>query len=274
MSYVMRRTIAGKTIEVEKYYTNNYKRKGIKRGDKVKPTTEGQKKINSRTAERKLRQLINANFEEGDIHLILDYIRVEGEPDRTAEEMRHDIDIFLRECRKEYRKAGLEFKYVHVMEIGERGARHHHLIVNRIATEILQKCWNKAYKKQNKIKAFNLDNSGNYAKLASYLIKYTDKHRKKEDEALQKKRWNASKNLKRPEPEIKVISERDFFKIEPKPIKGYYVDKDSVCVGIHSPEYYGYGFMRYILVQLDSNNKPLKTRETIEAGEQYDKWKS
>lgn len=91
---------------------------------------------------------------------------------------------------------------------------------------------------------------------------------------MQKKRWNASKNLKRPEPEIKVISERDFFKIEPKPIKGYYVDKDSVCVGIHSPEYYGYGFMRYILVQLDSNNKPLKTRETIEAGEQYDKWKS
>lgn len=47
-----------------------------------------------------------------------------------------------------------------------------------------------------------------------------------------------------------------------------------MCVGIHSPEYYGYGFMRYILVQLDSNNKPLKTRETIEAGEQYDKWKS
>ena len=139
MSYYKRTTIAGKTIEVEKYYNNNHKKKGIKRGDKVKPTTEGQKKINSRNAERKLRQLINANFEEGDIHLILDYIRVEGEPDRTAEEMRHDIDIFLRECRKEYRKAGLEFKYIHVMEIGERGARHHHLIVNRIATEILQK---------------------------------------------------------------------------------------------------------------------------------------
>ena len=135
----MRRTIAGKTIEVEKYYTNNYKRKGIKRGDKVKPTTEGQKKINSRNAERKLRQLLNANFEEGDIHLILDYIRVEGEPDRTAEEMRHDIDIFLRECRKEYRKAGLEFKYVHVMEIGERGARHHHLVINKTNVEILQK---------------------------------------------------------------------------------------------------------------------------------------
>ena len=48
-------------------------------------------------------------------------------------------------------------------------------------------------------------------------------------------------------------------------VKGYYIDKDSVCIGIHSPEYYGYGFMRYILVQLD--NKPVKLQKTIEAGE-------
>ena len=72
---------------------------------------------------------------------------------------------------------------------------------------------------------------------------------------MQKKRWNASKNLKRPEPEIKVISEHDFYRTEPRSIKGYYIDKDSVCVGIHSSEYYGYGFMRYILVRLNPNNK-------------------
>ena len=82
---------------------------------------------------------------------------------------------------------------------------------------------------------------------------------------MQKKRWNASTNLKRPEPEIKVISEHDFYRTEPRSIKGYYIDKDSVCIGIHSPEYYGYGFMRYILVQLD--NKPVKLQKTIEAGE-------
>lgn len=45
----------------------------------------------------------------------------------------------MRECRKEYRKAGLEFKYIHVMEIGKKGARHHHLVVNKIDTEILQR---------------------------------------------------------------------------------------------------------------------------------------
>ena len=62
MSYYKRTTIAGKTIEVEKYYNNNHKKKGIKRGDKVKPTTEGQKKIKSINAEIKFRHLINANF--------------------------------------------------------------------------------------------------------------------------------------------------------------------------------------------------------------------
>ena len=60
-----------------------------------------------------------------------------------------------------------------------------------------------------------------------------------------------SKNLKVPEPQIEVISERSTFQTKPKAIKGYYVDKDSVRCGIHSPEYYGYGFVRYILVKLE-----------------------
>ena len=65
------------------------------------------------------------------------------------------------------------------------------------------------------------------------------------------KRWNCSKNLVRPEPEIRIISDRAWFKSEPTAIKGYYVDKDSVSKGVHSPEYYGYGYMRYTLVKLE-----------------------
>ena len=171
MPYVERVTKAGNTIEIERYFTSRYKKKGISRGDKVKPTKEEQEKVNTRQAERKLRILINANYGYGDYHLVLDYIRRKGEPDRTPEQMRQDIDVFLRECRKEYRKAGLEFKYIHVMEIGKKGARHHHLVVNKIDTEILQRCWYKAYEGHNRVKVFPLDDSGNYADLASYLIK-------------------------------------------------------------------------------------------------------
>lgn len=106
MPYVERVTKAGNTIEIERYFTSRYKKKGISRGDKVKPTKEEQEKVNTRQAERKLRILINANYGYGDYHLVLDYIRRKGEPDRTPEQMRQDIDVFLRECRKEYRKAG------------------------------------------------------------------------------------------------------------------------------------------------------------------------
>lgn len=187
MPYVERITRAGKTIEVERYFTSRYKKPGIKRGDKVKPTKEQQVKVNTRQAERKLRILMNANFGYGDYHVILDYIREKGKEPRSREQMREDIDIFLRELRKEYRRQGKELKYIHVMEIGEKGARHHHLVINQIDTKILQQCWYKAYEGHNRVKVFPLDDTGNYAKLASYFIKYTDKHRTKEDGALQGK---------------------------------------------------------------------------------------
>ena len=73
-------------------FTSRYKKKGISRGDKAKPTKEEQEKVNTRQAERKLRILINANYGYGDHHLVLDYIRKEKEqPDRTPEQMRQDI---------------------------------------------------------------------------------------------------------------------------------------------------------------------------------------
>ncbi len=126
------------------------------------------------------------------------------------------------------------------------------ILAEQVATvAFLQRCWYKAYEGHNRVKVFPLDDSGNYAKLASYFIKYTDTHRTEADGALQGKRWNCSKNLVRPEPEIRIISDRAWFKSEPKAIKGYYVDKDSVSKGVHSPEYYGYGYMRYTLVKLE-----------------------
>jgi len=45
MPYVERVTKAGNTIEIERYFTSRYKKKGISRGDKVKPTKEEQEKV-------------------------------------------------------------------------------------------------------------------------------------------------------------------------------------------------------------------------------------
>lgn len=263
MPYVKRTTRAGRTVEVEYYYTSRYNRKGQHRADKIKPTEEAQKKINKRQAERKLRLLINGNFSYGDYHVVLDYIRKPNTPDRSKEEMKQDIAVFLREARKLYRKNGKELKYIHVMEIGEKGARHHHLVINKLDTELLQQAWYKAYDGHNRIKVFPLDDSGNYADLAAYLIKYTDEHRTEEDGALMGKRYNCSKNLVRPEPEYEIVTSRSYYKVSqnPQAPKGYYIIPDSIEQGITSPEYYGYGWYRYTMIKLEQGGQDEKHRK-------------
>ena len=93
MPYVERITKAGKTIEIERYFTSRWKKKGIARGDKVKPTKEEQKKVNTRKAERTLRLELAENFQDGDYHIDFGYIRKKGVPPRSREQMRKDADV-------------------------------------------------------------------------------------------------------------------------------------------------------------------------------------
>jgi hypothetical protein len=53
-------------------------------------------------------------------------------------------------------------------------------------------------------------------------------------------------------PEYRIVSEAQWFKAEPRAIKGYYVDKNSISKGVHNPEYYGYGYFRYTLIKNSS----------------------
>lgn len=248
MPYVESVCRAGRTIEIERYYTARYGQKGQTRSQRVKPTEEEQKKINLRQAEKKLRRLINGNFSPGDYHVVLSYQRNKGDPHRTPEEMRDDIGKFLRQLRTVYRQRGKELKYIHVMEVGAHGARHHHLVINAFEVSGIQKCW-----PHGRIHVNPLDNTGNYKELAAYLIKYSSRTIDTEDR-LQGKRWNASKNLVHPVPKVKVISDRAFFKTEasvPYRYRGkYQIDKNSVSVGVNNPEYSGYGYFRFTLVQL------------------------
>lgn len=250
MPYIQRIVKAGKTIEIERYYAPNYLKRGMHRGDRVKPTREEQRKVNTRKAERQLRILMNANFKGGDFHIVLNYIRRKDEEPITRQQMKDDIAKFLRAMRKEYKAAGQELKYIHVAEIGSKGARHHHLVVNYIDTRTIQKCW-MAAGQQTRPKIYPLDDSGQYKKLAAYFIKYTDKTIGT-DQATQGRRWNPSRNLYRPEPQYRLITDRAWYRAEPKipyKLKGkYYVDLETVENGVHNPDYSGYGFFRYTLI--------------------------
>ena len=56
MPYVKRTTTAGKTVEIEYYYTSRYQKKGQKRADKVKPTREESRAIKEEVSKIEERQ--------------------------------------------------------------------------------------------------------------------------------------------------------------------------------------------------------------------------
>lgn len=246
MPYIESVCKAGNTIEIERYYTARYGRRGQKRSQRRKPTSEEQRQINNRLAEKKLRRLINANFVPGDYHLVLSYDHPKGTEPRTPEEMKEDIRKFLRGMRKEYRFMETELKYIHVPEIGKKGARHHHLIINKVDAAIICRNWKHGFVHINP-----LDSSRNYVKLASYLIKYANETVGTE-QGITGKRWNASRNLIHPQPVVKQITSREWFRTSatvPHKYKGRYeVDKATIESGTISPEYGGYGYFRYTLV--------------------------
>ncbi len=254
MPYIIEIVQAGRTVEVQKYYSSRYGKKGIKRGKNRSITKEEQRRVNKRAAEKKLRRIINENFQEGDTHLVLDYRKDRRPADRK--QMRADADDFLREMRKLYKGLGIPFKYIHVMEIGKKGALHHHLIINtpeEISQREIVRCW----KGRGRTHHNPLDDTGQYAQLAAYLIKQSD-GMLKEPDALQGKRWNSSRNLRKPRILKKEpVKDRGWYnrvaRLPKKLEKSYYLDGDSIREGIH--EKTGYTFFEYAFVKINETWK-------------------
>ena len=170
--------------------------------------------------------------------------------------MRADADDFLKEMRKLYKSLGIPFKYIHVMEIGKKGALHHHLVINT-PEGVSQRAITKAWKGRGRTHFNPLDDTGQYAKLAAYLIKQSDGMLKDPD-ALQGKRWNSSKNLRKPTVIRKEpIKDRGRYnrvaKLPKKLADSYYLDGDSIQEGIH--ERTGYTFFSYTFVRINQTWK-------------------
>lgn len=238
MPYIKKRVEAGRTCEIIKTHSFRYGKKNVQRQRNKNPTREKQKEINERNARDKLRWLINSNFGENDIHLVLTY-RKEVRPD--PEEAKHQLANFLRRLREHYKRDGTELKYIAVTEWKGR-AIHHHLIINSTDVRQIIKLW-----KYGKMRPSYLDSTGQYGQLANYLIKETSKTFRAEDSQAGK-RWQQSKNLKKPKITTEIVKAYSW-KADPKPEKGYYVVPDSVVEGVNDVT--GYPFQRYTMIKLE-----------------------
>jgi hypothetical protein len=240
MAYIKKVWRTGDVIEVEKNHTGRYGAPGQKRGGRTKPTREQIRRQNERNAEKKLRRLINSNFREDDLHLILTYKREERPSPQLA---RDKLKKFLEKLRNRYKKYGKELKYIVTTE-WEGKAIHHHLILNDLVTgkittnKMVRELW-----EWGRPMFSLLDDTGDYKDLAEYIIKETAK-RFREEENPNKQRYSCSRNLIRPQPEVEIVKASTFCK-DPKPMRGYYIVKDSLVTGVNP--YTGFLYQFYTM---------------------------
>ncbi|MCB6992911.1 hypothetical protein LI177_05350 [bacterium 210820-DFI.6.37] len=234
---IYRDTIAaGRTLMVRCMASARIKtEKGQKRKERRNPTPEAVQKINLKNAIWKLCVLLNTYFQKGDLHLTLTYAY---EP--SKEQARKDLDKLIRKLRDHHKKNNRSFRWIAVTEYSHKRI-HHHVVCSKTDLDTIEKLWTHGWATPK-----FLDASGNYIKLAEYLIKETDKTFR-EDDSPNKTRYRRSRNMPLPEAKREVISDR-IMENGPEEIKGYYVDQDTVHTYEHA--ILGVECMQYIMVSL------------------------
>lgn len=233
-----RRTKAGTTIGVCQYRkAGNHKGKREKKGNE---TSQAQKEGNLRRATMNLTWLLNTNFRDGDILVTLDY-KKENSP-KDSERMNKDFTNFYDRLKRRMKKAGkAPPKYIRVVEVGPKGGRHHHFVMQEIELADIRECW-----KAGGVHVDPLYTDGNYRKIAEYFVKYAKKTMDTEGK-LSKKLWYPSRGLKKPKVgKQKDIKSRDIGQVRVP--KGYYLDQESVKHGMS--RYDGHETFFYILVRI------------------------
>ena len=204
--YTRQRTYAGLSMELEVRARN---RKGnLHREKRQNPTPEAMQNYNDKMAERNLRLLIGTNFGKGCGHFVLTY---DGEtPDiHTAKDK--IVPNFVERLRRRLKKQGKELKYIIVTEY-EAKRIHHHMILNTLDLEMVTDVWREGF-----VRVTPLDRSGDYRRLAHYLIKETKRTFRKYGG----KRWSPSKNLEKPKFEKPKEVKRWNVNKPPREYKGY-----------------------------------------------------
>lgn len=220
--------MAGKTIYQNIKVPSG--RHSDRRKPRKNPTSEKVQKNNDRIAARNLTLLINHNFFEGSSHCVLTHAGAEP----TNEKAKRLLKSFIRKMQAAMKKMGQELKYIAVTEYKHERI-HHHIIVNTLDIRLVKEIWRNGY-----VKMVALDDTGNYQKLAEYLIKETSKTFREEG-SVNKRRWTGSRNLIRPVIKREVVSE-SMLSEDPKPLKGYYIPEvrryEHPVTGLEHIEYF------------------------------------
>ena len=185
--------ISGNVVEIRRCMLSS--RQALAVGKKRAPRTAGnssKKKIdaNEREAVKRLARIINCNFRPGDLWLTLKYS--DDRLPADLDEADKTIAKFLRKVRAAYKKE-TEQKLRYILctsetstKTGSKTRLHHHLVMDRMAYEIICRYWPQA-----EISYSLLDGRGDHTALAKYIVRNFG------GEA-GRKRWSCSRGLDKP----------------------------------------------------------------------------
>lgn len=240
----------GSCNEYEYTWAGNYGAKGEKRAPKKKPTKEQIEKQNQRNREIRMRRLLILNFSPGDYWVTLKYkAGYRPEPD----EVKRNVRNFINRLRNRYKSRGMPLKFVVRMEIGKFGGVHIHMVVNEIGGtgKLIAKEWEKVQQNAG-VNIQYLRDEGDFDALAKYITKKPKGKALEQismfepEEQKQFVSYSCSRNLIRPEPEVRECKHwtmRRILQDGPKPTPGYYIDKSTIVQGINP--FTGYSYLRY-----------------------------
>jgi hypothetical protein len=252
-SYICKTVYAGNVIEKQKYFAPRGPGVKLARGKNISATSEEQWVVNEKRSIQNLYYLILVNFGKEDIRLDLTY----RNPAPSPEQAKILFDKFVRKVRDLYKKSGHTLKWIATTE--HDGHRiHHHVLLNNIG--LTRKDYNALWDHAElSYKAFRYYDGGveDAQRLSKYLVKETRETFCRKD-AIQKRRWRSSRNLKKPIIKKEVIHCKGWTD-KPKPKKGYYVQ--TVQFGYTA---FGYPFQFYRMIREDEEGEPYqKKRRTI-----------
>ena len=236
--HIRKRYYFDSSIEVEEYHRGKNGAPGLPREKRKKPTKEQMEIVNQKNREKKTRRLIKWNFRENDYWITLTYKR-EKRPE-SMEKAKKDLERFREKLRKIWKKENAELKWIATIEIGSKGGVHVHMIINRIqdGDVEIQKAWT-----HGRAHIDLMYEDGGFQALAEYIVK----RRPGEN-----KYYGRSRNLIEKQPETQRMRRSTLGK-DPKPPKGYYLDKNTFYEGINPVT--GFPYRSYTFVKIEKRRE-------------------
>lgn len=236
--YIQRVILSGKIIEIQKMHKTDY-HTPMKKASRIAPTPESMAKNNERRSYKQLARLINTNYTFNDIFLTLTY-NVDARPS-TPKQTKEDSEKFLRDIKRLATKLGTPANYIGVSNYNQRGVPHHHFLLSgSLDANDIQQLW-----PYGRINIKRLDDSGDYTRLANYLLRHTPSASDSKINRVHAKRYLRSRNLAMPVVIEDIISP-DSWRDAPKAPNGYYLLPDSIITYVNPVTGYPYQYFKCI----------------------------